>query len=126
MVFGFVHLLAKRYPEAVAQLEPSVGLAKGLPHPQALLGYAYAMSGRRQDAEELARQLARRSDAESMASLSLIQVGLGDTSAALTTMEGAAKRHAQFFQAQPLGANLYDPIRSSSRFQGVLKELGLR
>ena len=126
MVLGFVHLLAKRYPEAIAELEPAFGLSKGLPHPQGLLGYAYSMGGRRQAAEDLARQLARRSDADAMASLSLVQLGLGDTAASLTTLEGAAKRRAQFFQAQPLGANLYDSVRGSARFQGVLKELGLR
>ena len=126
MVLGFAHLLAKRAPEAIAELEPAMGLAKGLPHVQGLLGYAYAVGGQRQNAEALAQQLAARRNADAYSSLAIIELGLGDTARALTSMEMAVRGHAAFFTAQPLGASLYDPVRQSARFQALLRTLGLQ
>jgi eukaryotic-like serine/threonine-protein kinase len=126
MVLGYVHLLAKRTPEAIRELEPAMGLGKGLPVVQGLLGYAYAVGGQRQNAEALAQQLGLRKEAEAQAALALVQIGLGDTARALTSMDNAARGHAPFFAAQPLGVSLYDPVRESPRFQALLKTLGLQ
>jgi len=126
MVLGFVHLLAKRPPDAIRELEMAVGLGKGLPHAQGLLGYAYAVGGQRQNAEAIAQQLAAREELDAQTAVAIVQMGLGDTASALTSMETAARAHAPFFTAQPLGVSLYDPVRASPRFQVILRTLGLQ
>ena len=126
MVLGFVHLLAKRPPEAIRELEIAVGLGKGLLHAQGLLGYAYAVGGQRQNADAIAQQLAAREELDAKTAIAIVQVGLGDTASALTNMEIAARGHAPFFTAQPLGVSIYDPVRASPRFQVILRTLGLQ
>ncbi len=126
MVLGFTHILAKRMADAIRELEPAQALSRGLPFTLALLGYAYAMNGQRANADALASELATRRDPDAQAAVAMIQIGLADTARALSSMESALKRHAPFFTAQPLGVSIYDPVRSSERFQKLLRSLGVQ
>jgi serine/threonine-protein kinase len=126
LVLGLGHLLARRTPEAIRELEPALGLSNGSPYVQAMLGYAYAQGGQRQNADALAQQLAKRGDPDSRAALAVVQIGLGDTAQALTNLESAARGHSTMFTVQPLGAAIFDPVRASPRFQGILRTIGLR
>jgi hypothetical protein len=51
---------------------------------------------------------------------------LGDTARALTALERAAQGHESFFTVQPLGAAVFDPVRSSARFQALLRATALQ
>ncbi|HJQ20789.1 MAG TPA: hypothetical protein VJ867_10595, partial [Gemmatimonadaceae bacterium] len=126
LVLGLDHLVARRNAEAIRELEPALGLSHGSPYVQGLLGYAYAVGGQRPNAEAMAQQLSLKRDADSQAAFAVTQLGLGDTTKALSALEAAARGRARFFTAQPLGAALFDPIRGSARFTGLLKTLGLR
>lgn len=101
-------------------------MSRESPHVQGILGYAYAVGGQRQNAEAMAQSLAARSDANSQAALSVVLIGLGDTARALTSLERAARARASFLTVQPLGANLFDTLRASARFQAVLRTVGLQ
>lgn len=125
LVLGLAHLTANRPAEAVRELEPALALSRNSPYAQGLLGYAYAASGQRQNAEAMAQQLGTRNDPDSHAALGVVQLALGDTAKALTNLEAAARGHARFFIAQPMGARLFDPVRSSARFVGLMRLLGL-
>jgi serine/threonine-protein kinase len=126
LVLGLTHLLAGRLPASIRELEPALALSGGAPYVHAILGYAYAAGGQRQNAEALAQQLVSRSDADARGAAAIIQLGLGDTSAALSNLEAAARGRAPIFTLHPLGAPMFDPIRSSPRFQAVLRQVGLR
>src|SRR5207247_10383665 len=62
LVLGLAHLLAKRTPEAIRELEPALGLSNGSPFVKGVLGYAYAVGGQRQNADVIAQQLAAKGD----------------------------------------------------------------
>ncbi|MGH7677294.1 MAG: protein kinase domain-containing protein, partial [Gemmatimonadaceae bacterium] len=125
LVVGFVHVLANRTAEAVRELEPALGLGRESPYVQGLLGYAYAVGDQRQNAEAMAQALGVKRDPNSLGGLAMILIGLGDTSRALASLEGAARAHASFFTTVPLGAPIFDAVRPSPRFQGVLRHTGL-
>ena len=117
--------MAKRTPEAIRELEPAVGLSNGSPYVKAVLGYAYAVGGQRQNADVIAQQLAAKADGDSRGALAMVQIALGDTARALSNLESAVEAHAPFFTVQPLGAMLFDPVRASARFKDIQRTLGL-
>jgi tetratricopeptide (TPR) repeat protein len=126
LVLGFSHLQARRPTEAIGELEPALGLGHESAYVQGLLGYAYATSDQRQNASAMAQTLAAKRDPNSQGALAIVLIGLGDTSQALTSLESAARARASFFSTVPLGASMFDPVRSSPRFQSVLRSAGLQ
>jgi eukaryotic-like serine/threonine-protein kinase len=125
LVLGYSHLIAGRASDAIRELEPALALSRDLPYAQGLLGYAYAVGGQRQSAEALAQTLGTQRGAEAQAALSLIAIGVGDTARALTLLENAARERPIFFAQQSLGAPIFDPVRSSPRFQAILRTIGV-
>ena len=125
LVLGSAHLLARRMPQAIQELEPAVALSGNSPFVQGMLGFAYAAAGQRQSAEALALELSRSATPDAIASLAVVQIALGDTTAALDNLERAARARASIFTVQPLGSAIFDPIRGSARFRTVLRLVGL-
>ncbi|HYC53130.1 MAG TPA: protein kinase, partial [Gemmatimonadaceae bacterium] len=125
LVLGSAHLMARRFAPAVQELEVAMALSRNSPLVQGMLGNAYVGNGQRQHAEALVSQLTRNGAPDALASIAVIQIALGDTATALTNLERAARAHASIFTVQPLGSSLFDPIRSSARFQGILRLVGL-
>ena len=125
LVLGSAHLLARRMPQAIQELEPALALSGDSPFVQGMLGYAYAGAGQRQSAEALALDLSRNGTPDAIASLAVVQIALGDTSGALDNLERAARARASIFTVQPLGSAIFDPVRGSARFRTVLRIVGL-
>jgi len=125
LALGVVHVVAGRQEEAIKELEPALALSRESPYARALLGYAYAVAGQRQSADAVVRQLAGKTDGNSLSALALTQIAMGDTAQALASLEKASRTHAAFFVQFPLSAPLYDPVRSSVRFRGILTAVGL-
>ncbi|HEX7938415.1 MAG TPA: hypothetical protein VF483_05435, partial [Gemmatimonadaceae bacterium] len=125
VALGLAHLIGGRPADAVKELEPALGLGGGSPYARGLLGAAYANAGMRQNAQAMAQQLSSKTDGDSRSALALVQIALGDTSAALTNLEAAARAHASFFTQLPLITPVYDPVRSNTRFAGILRAVGL-
>ena len=125
LVLGSAHLLARRMPQAIQELQPALALSGNSPFVQGMLGYAYAGAGQRQSAEALALDLSRNGSPDAIASLAVVQIALGDTTRALDNLERAARARASIFTVQPLGSAIFDPVRRSARFQTVLRLVGL-
>jgi TolB-like protein/DNA-binding winged helix-turn-helix (wHTH) protein/Tfp pilus assembly protein PilF len=88
------------------------------------LGNAYAVSGRREDAIKIVKDLERRHDQNPSidADIALIYVGLGDQDQAISWLNKGYEAH---FKASILLRPAFDPLRSDARFKELLRRVGL-
>ena len=88
------------------------------------LAYAYAVSGRRDEALKMAKDLQGRQSQNSSvdANIALIYVGLGDRDQAMIWLD---KAYQARFNPSILLRPARDPLRSDARFQDLLQRIGL-
>jgi len=115
-----------RYPEALAELENLKTSAGAGASRDALLGYAYAMSGRRADALRMLAELDERSKREYVpaSTRALIYIGLGDKDQAFVWLDRAYDERdwrLRELKTQPM----FDSLRSDERFTRLLKRMRL-
>jgi TolB-like protein/DNA-binding winged helix-turn-helix (wHTH) protein len=127
-----------KLPQAISELEQAAGLEAGgipantaqpavdVPVVHALLGHAYAISGRKAAAlKELSKlQAAAAKRYIPPSYFALLSMGLGDNKQALTWLQRAYKdrsEHMLYLGLEPL----VDPLRSDPRFVSLLKQVGL-
>ncbi|HEV2200800.1 MAG TPA: tetratricopeptide repeat protein [Bryobacteraceae bacterium] len=123
---GRVLSLMGRYDEAVAMFENARRIAGGLPNIVAALGQTLGLAGRRDAAFACLRQLQdpATDNASSPLRLAMVNIGLGETCAALDHMERACELRelgVPWFGVHPV----YDPVRGEPRFQAILRRVGL-
>jgi serine/threonine-protein kinase len=92
----------------------------------ALLGYAYALAGRRADALKYIEEEKTTYSDESVHALAIVQtyVGLGDKNSALNWMERAYQQDPNWIRDFCVRPEV-DSLRREPRFQRLLKKLGL-
>ena len=123
---GFV-LIAKDQPEeAIPVLEKAVSVSDRSPGVIGVLIRAYAHAGRRADALRLLAELKRRKQAGYIPAAAFVNayLGLGENDQAFAWIEEAHKEHSnilQFLKVHPY----FDPLRGDSRFQDLLRRIGL-
>jgi TolB-like protein/DNA-binding winged helix-turn-helix (wHTH) protein/tetratricopeptide (TPR) repeat protein len=123
---GFV-LIAKDQPEeAIPVLEKAVSVSDRSPGVIGVLIRAYAHAGRRADALRLLAELKRRKQAGYIPAAAFVNayLGLGENDQAFAWIEQAHKEHSnilQFLKVHPY----FDPLRDDSRFQDLLRRIGL-
>ena len=128
--FYFAHMyLAEAYEmkrswkDAIAEYERAAQLDDdGL----ANLGHAYALSGRRDDAGKVLRQLeeAAKRRYVSPYEFAVIYAGLGDHSQAFQWLERSYQDHSPDMTNLKLDP-LLDPLRSDPRFANLVRRVGL-
>jgi TolB-like protein/DNA-binding winged helix-turn-helix (wHTH) protein/Flp pilus assembly protein TadD len=110
--------------QAVAEFRRAIELSGSNPTFESNLGYAFAVSGRREEAtkivENLEEQLKRHSGIE--ANIALIYVGLGDNEQAMVWLNKA--RQARF-NPSILLRPAFEPLWADSRFQDLLRAMGI-
>jgi adenylate cyclase len=110
---------------AIAEFQRSKIMVTGAWY-QGLLGYAYAISGDRPNAEHMLRELeemAKRRYVNSTA-FADIYLGLGEKEKALDWLEiayGNQESACWYLKVDPI----YDSVRNEPRFQAILKKIGL-
>jgi TolB-like protein/DNA-binding winged helix-turn-helix (wHTH) protein/Flp pilus assembly protein TadD len=118
------YLQKHMYDEAVAELKKAVQLSGDSPTCIANLARAYVASGKRSEAEKLLGDLKKRSNAaySNAPEIAIVYVALGDTDQAMNWLE---KGYDERFNPGVLLRPGFDPLRSDSRFQNLLRRIGL-
>jgi serine/threonine protein kinase/Tfp pilus assembly protein PilF len=120
VVLGGSYAQKGQMPQAISELEKATSLGECN---QSLgeLGRAYALSGKRQEAQEIADRLIREWKRSHVGAydIAIIQVGLGDKEQALAWLEKAYEDRTFFMVGLKVEPEL-DPLRSDPRFQDLL------
>ena len=113
-----------RHDEAIAEFRRAIELAGGNTTFESNLANAYAVSGRKEAAKKIAKDLEGRQSQSSStaANIALIYVGLGDNTEAMAWLD---KAYQARFNPSILLRPVFDPLRSDARFQDLLHRIGL-
>jgi TolB-like protein/DNA-binding winged helix-turn-helix (wHTH) protein/Tfp pilus assembly protein PilF len=122
MIIGLSYLQKKMYEESISELQK----AKNHPDSRALLGYAYAVAGKRSKARKILAELDKLSTRKYVASapVAIIYIGLGEKVQALERLEKAYdERLWEMGMLKVLP--VFDPLRSDPRFTVLLRRVNL-
>jgi TolB-like protein/DNA-binding winged helix-turn-helix (wHTH) protein/Flp pilus assembly protein TadD len=123
-VLGQALLQKHNYKEAIAELQKAIELSPGSTAFTANLAYAYAVSGMRDEAEKIMKDLKNRSPQafSNAPEIAMIYVGLGEKDQAMAWLE---KGYAERFSPWVLMRPCFDPLRSEPGFQDLVRRIGL-
>jgi len=120
---GQVFVQQRMYNEAIAELQKAIELSAGSTTFRSNLAYAYAESGKREEASKILSELKNKSHGVPNApEIALVYVGLDDKNQAMAWLE---KAYAERFNPSVLRRPAFDPLRSDPRFQNLLRRIGL-
>jgi TolB-like protein/DNA-binding winged helix-turn-helix (wHTH) protein/Tfp pilus assembly protein PilF len=125
---GTALLWQNRNQEAIREFEKARELSRQQPEKTAWLAYAYAVSGRKQEAQELLAQLNRiwqeKREYLSPVHMSLVYIGLHDNDSAMRWLNEACNQRDEWLVYLHVYPE-FDPLRSDPRFQGLERRVGL-
>ncbi len=117
------------YPEAIAECQKAITSTSHGRDPAivSVLGYAYAMFGKRDEAQKIAAELTERWKQSYFPPtlIALVYTGLGDKEQAFQWLDKAyAERDSQliWINVEPQ----FEPLRSDARFADLLRRVGLQ
>jgi TolB-like protein/DNA-binding winged helix-turn-helix (wHTH) protein/Flp pilus assembly protein TadD len=112
------------HQEAITEFQKAIGFSGGNKTFTASLAYAYAVSGRTNDALNILKDLNEPSkDGFSNASeIALVYIGLNNKDEAFALLEKAYKER---FNPSIIRRPYFDPLRADPRFQDLLHRIGL-
>jgi tetratricopeptide (TPR) repeat protein len=121
---GEAFLQKQMYKEGITELQRAIALSGGNKTFRSNLAYAYAASGRKNEALAILNDLKNRSNNgySNASEIALIYVGLGDNDQAMTWLE---KAYGERFNPSVLMRPCFDSLRSDPRFQDLLRRIGL-
>ena len=124
---GTAYVALGRYAEAVPVLRRAVEPAVRLSTPLAILGYALAKGGRREEAEVIRRELLERQRRGYIVptSLSVLYAGLGDTAETFAWLSRAVEGRDPFLIYNYVNDPMMAPFRRDPRGQAILRAMGL-
>jgi tetratricopeptide (TPR) repeat protein len=114
---------AGRIEEAVKAGEQAESIAPDSPLVLGPLGFLYARAGARHDAEEVLARLQKRSYVAAHAAAA-VYLGMGDVERSLDLLETAVEQRSMWIVWLKMDP-LYDALRASPRFVGLLAKIGL-
>ena len=127
LILAMPHGQKGTYDEAIAELKKARTLPGGsLPAILAELGYAYATSGRKAEAQEIIKELRERATREFIDPVNnaIIYIGLGEKDQAFASLEKAYQEHSVsiiWLNTEPK----FDSLRSDPRFGDLMQRVGL-
>src|SRR6266567_1469745 len=124
-VLGVVYQDKRMYAEAITEYKRALQLGGPPGEVRGLLGYAYAVSGNRTDAEKIIAELKALWPRHTHAALDLAVVfsGLGDKENALYWLEKAQEMHVSDLIGSRQDSQFVE-VRSDPRFQALVQRVG--
>ena len=121
---GQAFVQKRMYNEAIMEFKRAIELSGGNEVFEANLAYAYATSGRKEEATKIVKDLEDRQNQHSStdASIALVYVGLGDKDQAMIWLN---KAYQARFNPSILLRPAFDPLRSDARFQDLMHSIGV-
>jgi tetratricopeptide (TPR) repeat protein len=112
------------YDQAIVEFQRAIELSGHSGAFDSNLGYAFAVSGRKEEALKIVDELESRHPTNYSvdADIALIYVGLDDQDEAINRLNKAFDAR---FKASILRRPAFDPLRSDPRFQDLLRRMGL-
>jgi TolB-like protein/Tfp pilus assembly protein PilF len=130
-ILGWDYEQKGRHDDAIANFKKAVELtSKNAPFLTSFflagLGHAYAVGGKRKEAETVLQDLLERNKQSYVSpyDIALIYTGLGDKGAALVWMTKAVAERSTWLVYSKWEPRL-DPLRNDARFQDLLRRIGL-
>ena len=125
-ILGWTYEQLRMPDEAIAQFQKAVEATKDSPFFLAALGHAYALAGRRSDAEQVIHTLSERAKKSYISSfdVALIFTALGEKDKAFAWLEKAAAERSTWLVYSKWEPRL-DELRSDPRFAELLHRIGL-
>jgi TolB-like protein/DNA-binding winged helix-turn-helix (wHTH) protein len=112
------------HDEAIAEFQRAIELSGHAAAFDSNLAYVYAVSGRKEEATRILKDLEARQDqnASAAANIALIYVGLGEHDLAMNWLNKAYEARSN---PSILLRPAFDTLRSDARFQDLLRRIGL-
>jgi eukaryotic-like serine/threonine-protein kinase len=126
---GYAYVQKSMYKEGIAELEKESVISPGSStFGLSGLGYAYAVTGRRDEAQKVLDHLNQLSKQKYVPALDMVRIyaGLGEKDKAFEWLKkGYEERSIAVFSDIPLDP-VYDPLRSDPRFADLLRRMNLQ
>jgi serine/threonine-protein kinase len=116
----------KAYPEAIAEFRQASKLSNNHTWVQATLAYAYAISGKKNEARKILKDLETRAARENISPMRfvIINLGLGDKARAFQWLE-RAREELDIFLIYIRVSPFFDSIKNDPQFHDFIERLGL-
>jgi tetratricopeptide (TPR) repeat protein len=125
MLLGWAYIQQGKHPEALAALKEANRINDG-PQTLASLGHAYAVAGRRVEAQKVIKELEERARQRYISpyDVATIYAGLGDAEQALSWLEKAYEDRSGWLGLWLKVDPKFDRLRRDPRFQDLLRRVG--
>jgi len=125
-ISGMVYLKQLRYAEAIAEFQQNVAIDRTA-YSLSYLGHVYGMSGRRNEALAVLKELeGKYNKRESLAQyVAAVYAGLGDKDQAFAWLEKGFQDKSGLLDFVITEVN-FDPLRSDPRYADLLRRMGLK
>lgn len=126
LFIGQAYVQKRMYEEAIAEIKEASTSSGGDIRTLATLGYALAVAGKRDEAEEVLDGLERLSKQRYVSSyfIAMIYVGLGEKDQAFQWLERAYEERITYMislKVEPV----FDPLRTDPRFSDLIRRIGI-
>jgi tetratricopeptide (TPR) repeat protein len=123
---GWAYLRKGMYEQAIAEFRKATALSESDPDFLTDLGYAEAMTGKRDEALGIVAHLKRKRERGFVpsSSLAIVYGALGEKDEAFAWLEKAYQEHDPQLTYLKVGPR-FDPLRQDPRFRELLRRIGL-
>lgn len=120
------YLEKRMFSEAISEGQKAIELSGRNPALLGWLGHSYALSGKKNEARQILKELLKLRERKYVnpASLAVIYVGLGLKEQAFRWLEECYQERS-YVMVYLKAEQIFDPIRSDPRFQDLLRRVGL-